>query len=344
MTNREEVDLVAALKASITAVQDRRRGQAGDLLTDPAATAAPAVAGGPQSEAGATPAVPASDTLPAAAGPGVYPDMPFVDYLADPVPGGSLSRSGARLLLPPYCPALYRWRQDHPEKPKKEFDFGHAAHLQVLGDGPELEVVDAPDWRTKAAREQRDAARAEGRVPILVADWEQVQEMAAAIKAHPIASQLLAPGAGTPEVTLIWRDEETGVMLRIRLDWLPNKGSGRLIVPEYKSARSAQTEEFARAAANYDYNLQAAWQMAGVRALGIADQVRHVFVAQDKEPPYLVNVIELDERAVRTGNTLMRWAIDLYQRCMTSGRWPGYAADVEQAALPDWYLARFGEA
>ena len=37
--------------------------------------------------------------------PGVY-DVPFDEYLRDPVPGGSLSTSGARLLLDT-CPAIF---------------------------------------------------------------------------------------------------------------------------------------------------------------------------------------------------------------------------------------------
>ncbi|MBO0827768.1 MAG: hypothetical protein J2P24_08300 [Streptosporangiales bacterium] len=46
--------------------------------------------------------------------PGVY-NLPAAVYHADPVPGGSLSQSGAKKLLPPSCPALYRYWADHPE-------------------------------------------------------------------------------------------------------------------------------------------------------------------------------------------------------------------------------------
>lgn len=64
--------------------------------------------------------------------PGVYDDMPEHVYLADPVPGGSLSFSGAKALLPPSCPALYRHQRDHGRPPKPAFDFGHAVHSMVL--------------------------------------------------------------------------------------------------------------------------------------------------------------------------------------------------------------------
>ena len=62
--------------------------------------------------------------------PGVY-EMDEATYHQDPVPGGSLSASGAKLLLPPSCPALYAWRRDHP-KVSAEFDFGIPSLAGIL--------------------------------------------------------------------------------------------------------------------------------------------------------------------------------------------------------------------
>src|SRR4051794_32399270 len=87
-----------------------------------------------------------------AVGPGVYDDMPVAAYHADPVPGGSLSCSGAKKLLPPSCPALYAWERDNPPAPTTTFELGHAAHQRVLGVGPEIVVVDAETWNTNAVK------------------------------------------------------------------------------------------------------------------------------------------------------------------------------------------------
>jgi hypothetical protein len=137
---------------------------------------------------------------------GVY-NMPADVYHSDPVPGGSLSSGGARKLLPPSCPALFRHWATNGQPPKAAFDFGHAAHLLVLGAGPPLAVVDADDWRTKNARAERDAAYRDGAVPILRADHDIVQAIATAIRAHPIARALFTPGAGEPEQSLFWVDD-----------------------------------------------------------------------------------------------------------------------------------------
>ncbi|MGW9447058.1 hypothetical protein, partial [Bacillus mobilis] len=52
-------------------------------------------------------------TLSAITRPGVYDGIPEAVYHRDPVPGGSLSSSGARKLLAPSCPALFKYDQEH---------------------------------------------------------------------------------------------------------------------------------------------------------------------------------------------------------------------------------------
>ena len=63
--------------------------------------------------------------------PGVY-DIPAEDYHRDPVPGGSLSSTGARKLLPPSCPAKFRYEQDNPPTPTAALDFGQAPGLDPV--------------------------------------------------------------------------------------------------------------------------------------------------------------------------------------------------------------------
>jgi len=268
--------------------------------------------------------------------PGVYDGMPVEAYLADPVPGGSLSASGAKLLLPPSCPAKYRWYADHGRPNKDEFDFGHAAHKEVLGDGAPVEVIDAADWRTKAAREAKEKAYANGRIPLLPQDWATVQAMAAALRQHPVAAALFAPGSGRPEQTLIWRDEETGVMLRSRVDWLRNRGGSRLIIPDYKSCNSADPTSAAKALHDFGYYRQAPWYCAGATALGLDDEPAFLLVMQEKTPPYLIGVYQPDPFAMQAGHRLNRKAIHVYRDCVRDNRWPAYSDDVEALALPGW--------
>jgi hypothetical protein len=267
---------------------------------------------------------------------GVY-ELPEDLYHADPVPEGSLSVSGAKKLLPPSCPAIYRWEREHGRPHKPAFSFGHAAHKLVLGVGADLVEVEADDWRTNAAKAIRDEALERGAVPLLSKDMRTVEAMAMALHQHPIAAALLRADAGVPEASLFWRDDKTGVMRRGRLDWLPNaRPDGRLIIPDYKTADSAEPGAFARSAAKYGYHMQAPWYLDGVEALNLAEDAAFVFIVQEKTAPYLVSVVELDSLALRIGRERNRQAIDTYLECRTTDTWPGYADDVTLVSLPRW--------
>lgn len=272
--------------------------------------------------------------------PGVY-ELPDTVYHADPVPGGSLSSSGARKLLPPSCPAVFHYERTHPREPTKAFDVGHATHEMVLGGGPEIVRCDFDDWRTAAAKALAKECRERGAVPLLPDEYQQVQDMADALRRHPVASVLFDPANGTAEACLFWIDEPSGIWRRSRLDWLPNPGSGRLIIPDYKTAKSADPAEFCKSAANYGYHQQDAWYRDAVTALNLSDDPAFVFAVQEKTPPYLVSVVQLDLTARRIGALLNRQAITTYAECARTGHWPGYAEDVELVSLPFWYERKF---
>jgi len=112
---------------------------------------------------------------------GIVHGLPDAAYHSRP----ELSSTEARLLL--QSPAKYRWRKDNPpvidDSPK--FDIGKAVHAKVLGQGAEVVVIDADDWRSKAARDARQEARDAGKAPLLTREFEAVNAMAESVLAHP---------------------------------------------------------------------------------------------------------------------------------------------------------------
>lgn len=273
---------------------------------------------------------------------GVYDLMPEDEYHADPVPGGSLSSTGARRLLPPGCPALFRYEQQHPVF-KGYFDYGSAAHKMVLGTGPKIEIVDAGDWRTDKAKDARDAARAAGFVPLLAHEHAQVEAMAAAIQDHPVAGALFDPlSGGRAERSVFWYDREFGVWCRCRPDWLAGQrtGSGRLIVVDYKTAEHADLDSIPKSVARYGYHQQHAWYVDGVRAVGLDDDPAFIFAFQEKRPPYLVTVVQLPFEDEQIGRERNRIALERYRDCRAAGDWPGYSDEIELVTLPPWGRSR----
>lgn len=269
--------------------------------------------------------------------PGIY-QMTNEEYHAD---RGSLSSSGARLLLPPSCPALFRHAQDTPQEPKKTYDLGNAAHKLVLGEGPDLVRVEADKWTTNAVKAEVAAIRDEGAIPLKPAEYDQVSSMADALRRHPVASALFDPARGKPEQSLFWRDDRTGVMRRARLDWLPDARSGRLIIPDYKTCRSAEPAALARAVDEFGYHQQDDWYRAGAQALGLADEnAAFVFVCQEKTAPYVVTVVEMDATARRIGAARNRRALETFAECTAAGVWPGYSDEIAYLSLPPWAAIR----
>lgn len=255
----------------------------------------------------------------------------------------ALSASGARRLLPPSTPAHYRHYIDNRQPPKRAFDLGHAVHKMVLGAGQDLVVIDAADYRTKAAQQQQQEAYAAGQVPLLTAEHEQAKAMTAAVRGNPLANALFHPDRGRPEQSLFWTDEQSGAPLRARLDWLPDVHGGQLVVPDLKTTVSASPAHLRKAMHEYGYYLQRAFYTAGLRALGIAEDVEFLFVFVEKDAPHLTVVRGLDYDALQAGEEDMRYAVDLFADCTATGEWPGYDNEIRYISLPPWARRNQGD-
>lgn len=267
---------------------------------------------------------------------GLHADVDEAAYHAD---RGSLSVSGAKLLLPPSCPAKFRWQQDNPPAPKAHFDFGSLAHSLILGKGPEIEVLDPAVHGLKADGTVADvpsmtgvwkkaaaAARTSGKLPVSTDDYAAAMAMRDAVMAHPVAGELFTDGEA--EVSAYRHDEETSVRLRGRFDWLRNDGT----IVDLKTAKTANPVELVRHFFTYGYHLQNAWY---VDLLGNPD-ADFTFVVVEKTPPYPVTVIRYDADAITIARQSNRLAIDTYAACVETGVWSGYGDDLVTLSLPGW--------
>jgi hypothetical protein len=253
-------------------------------------------------------------------------------YHGDPVPDGSLSQSGVKTLLRPGGPARYRYAGSSTPTPAME--LGTAAHRLVLGTGPELHEVKADNWRGNAAKDAADTARALGKIPLLSRDLGTVQDMAAELRKHKLASALLREGRGEAELSGFWT--EGGTWRRCRWDWLPD---WRALALDYKTCADASPGGFAKAIGNFGYHIQAEWYSDGYKAL-LGERPEFAFIAQEKEPPYLVGVYQVDAEARRIARDAIDRALRLYRQCTETGQWPGYPDEITTLALPAWSKSR----
>ena len=275
--------------------------------------------------------------------PGVYYDLPAEDYHAQTE---WLSWSRMKHLLPPSTPAHFKAALTRPEARKRHLELGSIVHRIVLGEGDQFEVVhalnrkkepyEATSYETVSAQVDRDRIYSEGKIPILRHELEEAEAMAAQVLAHPVASALLTNGR--PEVSLFWVDPDTGVKCRARLDWLPDPVEGRrLIVPDLKTSASAAPVEFSKSSARFGYFGQQQHYRDGIAACGLAVDPAFVFVAVEKEDPYLVSVGQFaGADDLRLGRRAVDHCRRLYRDCLAADHWPGYGDGVNDLSLPAW--------
>jgi hypothetical protein len=275
--------------------------------------------------------------------PGLY-DLTHEQYHADPIPGGSLSSTGARKLTPPDgSPARFWHDLKHPEH-KRSYDFGQLAHGQLTGVGPDVEIIGHDNYKTKAAQEAKQDAYDEGKIPVLPHEWDIVKEMMQAIQAHAWARALFERGSGVPEPSMFWRD--MGIWKRSRPDWISYRRhpkTHQLMIPEYKTAPSAEKHKFTRHAHDLGYHQQAAWICDAVTAVGMVpagEDPMFLIVVQEKRPPYIVNVVSIHERSLMYGRAMNEAAVKVYKECRAANRWPGYSDEIEPMPEPPIYLEK----
>ncbi len=271
--------------------------------------------------------------------PGIY-TIPITDYVADPAPKPSLNASTAHTLLTesPYHAWIGhpRLNPQHEREDSSRQEMGTIAHAVLIeGDESKVQVIEADDWRTKAAKEERDDARANGRLPILAKDMETVRKMVSVAVEKIFSSELCEPWmAATPEQTLLW--EENGVWFRSRPDKLTPDGR---VYFDYKTvAGTAHPAKFAKGPViSHGYDLQAALGKRGVNALLQQEHCTVVFVVQEIHEPYAVSLVSLSPQFMGIAAERLELAIAQWAQCLMNNRWPSYPERVAYVEPPGYY-------
>jgi len=285
--------------------------------------------------------------------PGIYGGVPYAEYAQwDAVNSSFLWK------LRKKSPRHAQYEREHPKDPTPALKFGILLHLAVLeparfADSTIAEPEDAP---RRPSQRQRDAKKpspstiesiefwdaweqeSAGKLVVTAADMEKVRQMERAILVQQCSGYV---AGGRAEVCLVWRDRETGILCKARLDYL-HEGWDVAIV-DLKTTEDASYEAFQKDIYGYGYFQTGAFYLDGYETItGVRPRV-FTWLAVEKEPPYVAKPWDADERlAIKPGQTSYAEALDTYAACVQTGKWPAYGDGPGTLGLSPWALKREG--
>lgn len=277
--------------------------------------------------------------------PGIYKGVHLDEYHAQLTPTPSISGSGL-VAIDTKSPAHY-FAESYlnpnraGERDTNALRVGRAAHALIV-EGEAVFLADhavkpeGMSFATKEGKAWRAEAEGAGKTIISAAEWRAISSARDAIAEHPLARRAFEES--DPEVTVTWR-AENGLWLKARPDLLPRDPSRLSFACNLKTTESAKPSDFARSVWSYSYHVGAALTVDLLKALGWHRQPGYFFIAIEKSPPYSLIVATLDEEAEEWGRMQYRRAFETFARCIETARWPSYADDVLQIALPPWARA-----
>jgi hypothetical protein len=256
--------------------------------------------------------------------------LPAADYHADPAPEPSLSHSILRLLLDK-SPRHAHYAHPRltpeplPDSPTTAKDEGTVLHHLMLSGGNPPVIVPADSWRTAAAKDARDKARAAGRVPVLADDYAALcrcaKDVLEQMREDTACAEFFAPGRS--EVTMVW--QEGTVWCRGLVDRLPDDPAAPFfdLKSTGLSAAPAQWEWSMRR----EYATSAAFYVRGAVALG--RQSREVrYITFERSAPFGISINAPGSSLYEEATLNVRRGLLIWARCMLTGKWPGYPRGV----------------
>lgn len=164
--------------------------------------------------------------------------------------------------------------------------------------------------------------------------YEVAMRQADAIRALPEIQDFLMKGKA--EVSAFWTDPITGVECRCRPDFVHPLSKSSVVLLDVKTFSSAARDEFRRQAARKRYHVQDTFYSAGFSAAARVNVEKFIFVVVESEWPYAAASYTLDTASREEGFLEWRRLLDVYEECLRTKKWPGYADKTTQIGLPPY--------
>ncbi len=287
--------------------------------------------------------------------PGIYPDCTAEQYHSDPVVSPSLSSTIAKLLVSksPKHAWLAHARlggakvegEEESADPSasKAKALGELIHRLVLGKGAEIEVIHADNYKTAAARAERDGALALGKLPVLAHNLPEAQAAADACRAQldDMGLDYVFRG-GMREVVIVWQTPE-GVWCRAMIDFiLIDEATKTAEIFDLKTVgRSSHPKACASQIDQMGYDISLEWYERGVVSVrpDLAGRIKKRWIFLEVAAPFAATPIEISAEWQMAASHDCDKAIALWRKCTSENRWPFYTDKIERLDPKPWRLA-----
>lgn len=284
--------------------------------------------------------------------------------------GPSVSSTGIRKAAIESPHAFWKTSAINPDRyPPKEdqahFTLGKAAHSLILGDevfdehfiyipkgsprrptATQIKAFERDGVWSDAAKEGAEFweefdKKAAGRLLLKEEQVEKIFHMAENLNANPFAVEVLK--SDLIEISMIWKDEATGLWIKSRPDCIPSNGYdfGDLKTFSPKSKNLVISAQ--RSMTDFGYPLQMALAVMGAeQVLGTTAETCALVFSQVTEP-YEVIPIEISADSLYWARCLIRQGLDRIAHGLKTGEWPGVAPEMVQYSYPTSMLDRFAQ-
>jgi len=254
-----------------------------------------------------------------------------------------LSYSIAKVLLS--CPAKayleHRKLGNQRKEPTPAMDRGTVIERMITGAEDGVAVIHANNFQPKAAQEARDAAKSDGRIPMLAREYEDL--LVAAEKLTPQVFGALGGFAGWQfQQRHEWESSGcacSGSIDAVRVD------ADSYAIADFKSAADASPDACQRAKEKYGYDIQHAAYIDAIETAHpqLAGRGSFLFIFFELSPPYCVTPVQLDGLSSDLGRRKWARAKQVWTECLSRDEWPGYLppGEVFTATAKPWELEKF---
>lgn len=278
---------------------------------------------------------------------GAYKSLTMEQYHGDCCIDTSVSSTVLRLLeqkSPRKAWLASHLNKDRKENPADHFRIGTALHsLAFEGDLPKqwFSVSPYDEFRSAEAKGWRDKQINAGKTIIKKSELIVLKQMMESLVEEPAIQAGLFDERGEVETSVIHKDEETGLFLKVRPDVVPVNS----ILVDLKAMQDGSQRAIQYSVMDYGYHMQLALAAEVIEKV-IGVQIDECWlVVIEKDPPYAVTFAEIDMDFIAWGRVLNRAAMRKFAECLAKGKGPehfpkNYRNGELLIKAPDWYTAQ----